>query len=59
MGFQYYINSLADRVRRGVASVKEKAMLEYYEHTRGDGLVPRKGIGSPQAFLIYLLVIQE
>ena len=36
MGFQYYINSLADRVRRGVASVKERAMLEYYEHTRGN-----------------------
>ena len=43
MGFQYYINSLADKVRRGVASVKEKAMLEYYEHTRGDRTGSRKG----------------
>lgn len=43
MGFQYYINSLADRVRRGVASVKEKAMLEYYEHTKGDRTGSKKG----------------
>ena len=43
MGFQYYINSLADRVRRGVASIKEKAMLEYYEYTRGDKAGSRKG----------------
>ena len=43
MGFQYYINSLADRVRRGVASIKEKAMLEYYEHTRGDKTGSKKG----------------
>lgn len=43
MGFQYYINSLADRVRRGVASIKEKAMLEYYEYTRGDRAGTKKG----------------
>ena len=43
MGFQYYINSLADKVRRGVASIKEKAMLEYYEYTRGDKTGSRKG----------------
>lgn len=43
MGFQYYINSLADKVRRGVASIKEKAMLEYYEYTRGDKAGSGKG----------------
>ena len=35
MSFQFAINSLRDKVLRGVASVKEKAMVEYYAHTRG------------------------
>lgn len=35
MSFQFTINSLRDKVLRGVASVKEKAMVEYYAYTRG------------------------
>ena len=32
---QFFLNTLKDKIQRGAATVKQKAMVEYYEHTRG------------------------